>query len=51
MIAGPGGVDHDEVTAGACHAIEQGKHAVVDHLAGTQEQAVGDVVWVVEPKA
>lgn len=50
MVQGPGGVDHDEVAAGAGHAIQQGKQAVVDHLEGTQEQTVGDVVWVVEPR-
>ena len=50
MIKGPGGVDHDEVAAGAGHAVEQGKKAVVDHLEGTQEQTVRDVVWVVEPE-
>lgn len=50
MIEGPGGVDHDQVTAGASHAVEQGEETVVDHLKGTQEEAVGDVVWVVEPE-
>lgn len=50
MIKCPGGVNHDEVTAGASHAVEQGEHAVVDHLEGTQEQTVGDVVLIVEPK-
>lgn len=50
-MEGPGGVDHDKVAAGAGHAVEQGEQAVVDHLEGTQEQTVGDVVWVVEPRA
>lgn len=49
MIQGPGGVDHDEVAAGAGHAVQQGEEAVVDHLEGTQEQTVGDVIWIVEP--
>lgn len=40
MIEGPGGVDHDEIAAGAGHAVEQGEKAVVDHLEGTQEEAV-----------
>lgn len=50
MIERPGGVDHDEVAAGTSQAVEQSEHAVVDHLEGTQEDTVGDVVWVVEPK-
>ena len=50
MIESPGRVDHDEVTAGAGHAVEQGEQAVVDHLESTQEQTVGDVVGVVEPR-
>lgn len=50
MIKRPGGVDHDEVAAGAGHAVEQSEQAVVNHLEGTQEQTVGDVIWVVEPE-
>lgn len=49
MVESPGGVDHDEVAAGAGHAVEQGEHAVVENFEGAEEQTVGDVVRVVEP--
>lgn len=50
VIEGPGGVDHDEVAAGAGHAVEKSEEAVVDHFKGAQEETVGDVVCIVEPK-
>lgn len=50
VIQGPGGVDHDKIAARSGHAVEQSEQAVVDHLKGTQENAVGDVVWVVKPR-
>lgn len=49
VIQGPGGVHHDEIAARAGHAVEQSEQAIIDHFEGTQEETVGDVVWVVKP--